>query len=66
MNNNKDMEKKDELGLCPLEELLPYTMSYMETLWSYPIEKRDNCIKLEDERRARLLKKKLIDDYSQK
>lgn len=58
------MSKKDkELGLCPLEELLPYTMSYMETLWSYPIEKRDNSIKLEDERMARLLKKKLKDEY---
>ena len=58
------MTKKDkELGLCPLEELLPYTMSYMETLWSYPIERSDNCIKLEDERMARLLEKKLKDDY---
>ena len=58
------MTKKDkELGLCPLEELLPYTMSYMETLWSYPIERSDNCIKLEDERMARLLKKKLKDEY---
>ena len=58
------MSKKDkELGLCPLDELLPYTMSYMETLWSYPIERRDNCINLEDERMAKLLKKKLKDEY---
>jgi len=62
MSKNKDKE----LGLCPLEELLPYTISYMETLWSYPIKKRDNCIKLEDERMARLLKKKLKDDYNLK
>lgn len=59
MSKNKDKE----LGLCSLEELLPYTMSYMETLWSYPIERRDNCIKLEDVRMARLLKKKLEDEY---
>jgi len=57
------INKDKELGLCPLEELLPYTMSYMETLWSYPIERRDNCIMLEDERMARLLKKKLKDEY---
>ena len=57
------MTKDKELGLCPLEELLPYTMSYMETLWSYPIQRRDNSIKLEDERMARLLKKKLKDEY---
>ena len=59
MPKNKDKE----LGLCSLEELLPYTMSYMETLWSYPIERRDNFIKLEDERMARMLKKKLKDEY---
>ena len=58
------MSKKDkELGLCPLDELLPYTMHMMETLWSYPIERRDNCINLEDERMAKLLKKKLKDEY---
>ena len=61
------MSKKDkELGLCPLDELLPYTMHMMETLWSYPIERRDNCINLEDERMAKLLKKKLKDDYNLK
>ena len=65
MNNNEGMKNKGkELGLCPLDELLPYTMSYMETLWSYPIERRDECINLEEERRVRLLKRKLKDDYN--
>ena len=64
MNNNEGMKNKGkELGLCPLDEL-PYTMSYMETLWSYPIERRDECINLEEERRVRLLKRKLKDDYN--
>ena len=63
---NIDKDKDKELGLCPLDELLPYTMSYMETLWSYPIDRRDNCINLEDERMAKLLKKKLKDDYNLK
>ena len=57
-------EKDKDTRLSPMNELLPYTMHMMETLWSYPIERRDNCIKLEDERMARLLKKKLKDDYN--
>ena len=67
MNNNEDMKNKNDIdrGLAPLQELLPYTMSYMETLWNYPIERRDECINLEEERMARLLKKKLQDDYNQ-
>jgi len=66
MNNNKDMKKKDDPGLSPLEELLPYTMHMMETMWSYDEEKQKEVIKLEDERKARLLKRKLKDDYNLK
>jgi len=32
---NIDKNKDKELGLCPLDELLPYTMHMMETMWSY-------------------------------
>ena len=37
------MSKKDrEQSLCPLDELLPYTMHMMETMWSYDEEKNDS------------------------
>ena len=38
-------------------------MHIMETMWSYDEERQKKVIKLEDERMARLLKKKLQDDY---
>ena len=41
------MSKKDkELGLCPLDELLPYTMHMMETMWSYDEDRQKKVIKL--------------------
>lgn len=57
------MSKDKELGLCPMEELLPYTMHMMETLWDMPDDKQKEVIKLADARMAKLLKKKLQDDY---
>jgi len=56
-------DKDKELGLCPLDELLPYTMHMMETMWSYDEDRQKKVIKLEDERMTRLLKKKLKDEY---
>jgi len=38
----------------------------METMWSYDEEKQKKVIKLEDERKARLLKRKLKDDFNLK
>lgn len=46
-----------------MEELLPFTVHKLETLWDMLEEEKGNCIKLEDERMARLLKKKLKDEY---
>lgn len=63
VRNEKMSNKDKELGLCPLDELLPYTMHMMETMWSYDEKKQKKVIKLEDERMARLLEKKLKDDY---
>ena len=57
------MSKDKELGLCPMEELLPYTMHMMETLWDMQDDKQREVIKLADARMAKLLKKKLQDDY---
>lgn len=56
-------DKDNDSRLSPMKELLPYTMHMMETMWSYDEEKQKKVIKLEDERMARLLKKKLRDDY---
>ena len=61
------MSKKDkDIKLSPMNELLPYTMHMMETMWSYDEERQKKVIKLEDERMARLLKRKLKDDYNLK
>ena len=57
------MSKDKELGLCPMEELLPYTMHMMETLWDMPDDKKKEVINLADARMAKLLQKKLQDDY---
>lgn len=56
-------DKDNDSRLSPMKELLPYTMHMMETMWSYDEEKQKKVIKLEDERMARLLKKKLKDEY---
>ena len=61
MKNKKN--KDTQLGPRPMEELLPFTVHKLETLWDMLEEEKGNCIKLEDERMARLLKKKLKDEY---
>lgn len=61
MRNKKNKYK--ELSFLPMEELLPTTLHGMETLWNMSEEKRNNRIKLEDDRNSRLLKKKLKDEY---
>ena len=61
MKNKKNKDR--ESGLRPMEELLPFTVHKLETLWDMLEEEKDNCIKFEDERMARLLKKKLKDEY---
>ena len=56
-------DKDNDSRLSPMKELLPYTMHMMETIWSYDEERQKKVIKLEDERMATLLKKKLKDEY---
>lgn len=56
-------DKDNDSRLSPMKELLPYTMHMMETMWSYDEERQKKVIKLEDERMATLLKKKLKDEY---
>ena len=62
MSKDKDKESR----LSPMKELLPYTMHMMETMWSQPEERQKKIIKLQDERMAQLLKRKLQDDYNLK
>ena len=62
MSKDKDKESR----LSPMNELLPYTMHMMETMWSQPDEKQKKVIKLQDEKMVRLLKRKLKDDYNLK
>ena len=60
MSKGKDKDSR----LSPMKELLPYTMHMMETMWSQPEKRQNKIIKLQDERMARLLKRKLQDDYN--
>lgn len=62
MSKDKDKDSR----LSPMKELLPYTMHMMETMWSQPEERQKKIIKLQDERMAQLLKRKLQDDYNLK
>ena len=63
---SKDKNKDKDSRLSPMEEILPYTMHMMETMWSQPEERQKKIIKLQDERMARLLERKLKDDYNLK
>jgi hypothetical protein len=59
-------DKDNDYRLSPMNELLPYTMHMMETMWAYPDDKQKKVIKLQDERMARFFKRKLKDDYNLK
>ena len=62
MSKYKDKDSR----LSPMKELLPYTMHLMETIWAYSDDEQKKVIKLQDERMASLLKRKLKDDYNLK
>ena len=51
---SKDKDK--DSCLSPMNELLPYTMHMMETMWAYPDDKQKKVIKLQDEKRAASLR----------